>query len=420
MNFKEIGIDEKSLEILIKILISTALGLIIGLERERKAKTEAFIGIRTTPLIAILGALSSFIYENYWNGIFIFSFGALILFSLINYFKDIEKDIGITTEIASIIAFITGVLVYYNHIYISIFIALLTTTLLALKPILEKFAKSLSLEDIISILKFLLVVIVIYPLLPDRNFGPFDAFNLKSIWKVVIIVSTLDFIGYILIKWKGAKTLWITGVVGGLISSTAVSYQLARKTKEYPKLLYQSSIGISLAWAIMNIRVIVLVGLISLELVKAIFLPLVLTFIIYSIIIFMKYRENFTHYSSESSINISNPFEIWSALQFGIIYAFIKFSIEFLDHILGSKGIYLASFISGVIDVDAIALSLANIAKDNPSSIEIAVKGILIAVISNSFFKFMYVFLFGTKELTKNVAYFLIVISLICGLYIII
>jgi len=420
MNFKEIGIDEKTLEILIKILISTALGLIIGLERERKAKTEAFIGIRTTPLIAILGTLSSFVYENYWNGIFIFSFGALILFSLINYFKDIEKDVGITTEIASIIAFIIGVLVYYNHIYISIFIALLTTTLLALKPILEKFAKSLSLEDIISILKFLLVVVVIYPLLPDRNFGPFDAFNLKSIWKVVIIVSTLDFIGYVLIKWKGAKTLWITGVVGGLISSTAVSYQLARKTKEYPKLLYQSSIGIALAWTIMNIRVIILVGLISLELAKAIFLPLVLASIIFLIIIFIKYRENFAHYSSDSGINISNPFELWSALQFGIIYAFIKFSIEFLDHIFGSKGIYLASFISGVIDVDAITLSLANIVKENPSSIEIATKGILIAVISNSFFKFIYVFLFGTKELTKNIAYFLIVISLVCGLYIII
>ncbi|HIE59122.1 MAG TPA: MgtC/SapB family protein [Hydrogenothermaceae bacterium] len=420
MNFKEIGIDEKTLEILIKILISTSLGLIIGLERERKAKTEAFIGIRTTPLIAILGTLSSFIYENYWNGIFIFSFGALILFSLINYFKDIEKDIGITTEIASIIAFIIGVLVYYNHIYISIFIALLITTLLALKPILEKFAKSLSLEDIISILKFLLVVIVIYPLLPDKNFGPFDAFNLKSIWKVVIIVSTLDFIGYVLIKWKGAKTLWITGVVGGLISSTAVSYQLARKTKEYPKLLYQSSIGISLAWTIMNIRVIVLAGLISLEIAKAIFLPLVLASIIFLIIIFIKYREKFAHYSSDSGINISNPFELWAALQFGIIYAFIKFSIEFLDHIFGSKGIYLASFISGVIDVDAITLSLAILAKDNPSSIEIVTKGILIAVISNSFFKFIYVFLFGTKELTQNIAYFLAIISLVCGLYIII
>ncbi len=420
MEFKEIGIDEKTLEILIKVLISTALGLIIGLERERRAKSEAFIGIRTTPLIAILGTLSSFIYENYWSGIFIFSFGALIIFTVINYFKEFEKDVGITTEVTLIIAFIIGVLVYYNHIYISIFITLLTTTLLALKPILEKFAKSLSLEDIISILKFLLVVVVIYPLLPDKNFGPFDAFNLKSIWKVVIIVSALDFIGYVLIKWKGAKTLWITGLVGGLVSSTAVSYQLARKTKEYPKLLYPSSIGIALAWTIMNIRVIVLAGLISFELAKEVFFPLILTSVIFLIIMVVKYKNYLKPDKTTSDINISNPFELWSAIQFGMLYAGIKFSIEVLDHFFGSKGIYLASFISGVIDVDAITLSLANMLKENPSAIEVATNGVLIAVISNSIFKFSYIFFFGTKELTKNIAYFLITICLVCGIYIII
>jgi len=272
---------------------------------------------------------------------------------------------------------------------------------------------------LISILKFILIVAVIYPVLPDKDFGPFNAFNLKSIWKVVVIVSFLDFIGYVLLKWKGAKTLWLTGIIGGLISSTAVSYELAKKTKQYPSLVHSSALGIALAWTIMNIRVVILAGFIYLELAKVILFPLLFVSVLFIAVILYRYKDVFFSKNiSGTDIKINNPFDIWSALQFGALYAVIKFSIKVLDYYFGSKGVYLASFISGVIDVDAITLSLANLAKQNPSNLQVAAVGILIAVISNSFFKYFYIVIFGTKELAKDIALFLVSILLVCGGYI--
>ncbi|RMA96144.1 MgtC/SapB family protein [Hydrogenothermus marinus] len=419
MEFISYSLDK---ELLIKIILSILLGLIIGLEREHKAKEEkeVFVGIRTFPLITVLGCLSALIYENYFEGIFYFTFGALILFTIIKFYLDFSRDRGVTTEVTAIISFLIGVLTYYNYIYIAVFLTIIITFLLALKTRLETFAKGLSQEDIFSILKFILITIVVYPLLPDKDFGPFNAFNLKDIWKVVIIVSTLDFIGYVLLKWKGGKVIWITGVIGGLVSSTAVSYELAKKSKEIPSITESTTVGIALAWAIMNIRVLVLSSLFSYELTKSLAIPLLITTLIYLVIIFVKYKDEFIYKKeTQKEINIENPYDIWSAIQFGIIYAVVLFVIKALKFYIGSTGIYIGSFISGVIDVDAITLSLSQMVKDNPSFLEIAIKGILIAVISNSFFKYGYIFAFGNKTLSKNMLIFLTVITIICGFFII-
>ncbi len=420
MGFENISfISEENLKLIIKILISLALGILIGLERERKAKTEAFIGIRTIPLISILGTVSAFIYSHYWHGIFWFTFGALIIYTSINYYKEYEKDVGITTEVSSLIAFIIGILVYYEYIYSAIFITFITTTLLAAKPFLEKFAKNISQEELISILKFILITVIIYPLLPDKDFGPFNAFNLKSIWKVVVIVSSIDFIGYIFMKWKGGGALWLTGLIGGLASSTAVSYDFAKKVREYPQLEKTAALGIIAAWSVMNIRVIVLAGVISIELAKAVSVPLLLTTVIYLVFILIYYKDVFKTSSTTTQINVKNPFNLSSALQFAFIYAMVKLLIKALEFYMGDKGIYIASFISGVIDVDAITLSLATLVKNNPSMLEVAKKGLLIAVISNSYFKFLYVFAFGNKQLAKRIAVFLFIITVVCSIFIV-
>ena len=408
-------------ELIFKILFSLGLGLIIGLEREHRSKLgEAFAGIRTIPLITILGTLSAYIYEGYWDKIFYFTFGAVILYTVLNFYLEYQKDVGITTEITILISYIIGVLVYFEHFYVATFITVITAILLALKNVLENFAKKLSQEDIFAILKFIVITVVIYPILPDKNIGWFNAFNPKDIWKMVIIVSTLDFIGYILLKWKGAKTLWLNGIIGGLVSSTAVSYELAKKTKEYPNLVNSASLGIALAWTIMNFRVIFLAGIISVELAKTISIPLILSSVLFLIVIFLNRKNKRRYYTKENTdISINNPFEISSALQFGLIYALVIFAVKVLDFYLGDKGIYIASFISGIIDVDAITLSISKLFSAEKLDVNVAIKGILLAVLSNSFFKFGYIYFFGTKELAKNIAVFLIIITVITLIWLI-
>ncbi|RUM56863.1 MAG: MgtC/SapB family protein [Persephonella sp.] len=416
-----ITFDSLTSEIIFKIFFSLGLGLIIGLEREHRTKLgETFAGIRTIPLITILGTLSAYIYENYWDKVFYFTFGAIVLYTILNFYLEYQKDVGITTEITILIAYTIGIFVYFEQFYTATILTVITAVLLALKNVLESFAKKLSQEDIVAILKFIIITAVIYPILPDKNIGWFNAFNIKDIWKMVIIVSTLDFIGYALLKWKGVKTLWLNGIIGGLVSSTAVSYELAKKTKEYPSLVNSATLGISVAWTIMNFRVIFLAGIISIELAKLIIIPLVLISIGFLLAIWFKQKMKRRLYTKDSSnLNINNPFEIRSALQFGFIYALIVFSVKALDFYLGNEGIYLASLISGVIDVDAITLSISRFFANGRIEMDVAVKGILLAVLSNSFFKFGYIYFFGTKELAKNIFIFLLIITVITLIWLI-
>ncbi|WP_457640317.1 MgtC/SapB family protein [Persephonella sp.] len=405
----EFKLSEETYTLLFKIVFSIASGLLIGLEREHRTKVEIFAGIRTFPLISVLGMLSGFIFDKYWDGILYFTFGAVVLLAVINYYLEYQKDIGSTTEIATFIAFIIGLLIYYEHYYIAAFLSVATTGLLALKKTLEKFAKNISEEDIFAILKFALVTVVIYPLLPDKNFGPFNAVNLKNIWEMVVLVSVIDFMAYIILRWKGTKTLWITGIIGGMISSTAVSYELAKLSKKYSAVTYSALFGIVLAWLIMNFRVLFLSGVVNFQVMLSLSVPLILLSVLYVVLIgyiYLKNKEQIKQ-SSQQEIPFSNPFQITSALQFGVLYGIIIVATKALQHYLGSKGVYIASFISGVIDVDAITLSLSTLAKNGTLSITVASQSIMIAVVSNSLFKFLYIFIFGNKKLVVNMAVFM-------------
>ncbi|WP_297456076.1 MgtC/SapB family protein [Persephonella sp.] len=412
----EFKLTPETYELLFKIIFSMAAGLLIGLEREHRTKSEIFAGIRTFPLISLLGMLSGLIFDKYWNGVLYFTFGAIVILAVINYYMEYKKDIGSTTEIATFIAFVIGLLIYYEYYYIAAFLSVATTGLLALKRTLEGFAKNISEEDIFAIIKFVLVTVIIFPLLPDKNYGPFDAINPKNIWEMVVLVSVIDFIAYIILRWKGTKTLWITGVIGGMISSTAVSYELAKLSKRYSAVIYSAFFGIVLAWLIMNFRVLVLAGIVNFRISLILSLPLILLSIIYILIlgfIFFRKKEEIKK-TSEQEIQFSNPFQITSALQFGLIYGVILFLTKALNYYMGTKGVFIASFLSGVIDVDAITLSLSNMAKQGNIESIIAAKSIMLAVVSNSIFKYLYIFLFGDKNLVKEMA-LITIITIVLG-----
>ncbi len=413
LNFQ---VNQETLELLTKLVFSLFTGLLIGLEREHRSQQETFAGIRTFPLISILGTLTGFINDVYIQGFLYIVLLGIIALIVLNFYLEYPRDIGATTEIAILISFIIGVLIYYGHFYVAAFLSVITTFLLALKRTLENFAKKLSQDDIFAILKFALVTVVIYPLLPDKNMGPFQAFNPKSIWEMVVIVSTLDFISYLILRWKGTKTLWLTGIVGGLISSTAVSYELAKLSKRYPAVVYSALFGIVLAWLIMNFRVVFLSAVVNMELSLKVLVPMgviSIGYVIFIIFLYIKNREKIMETSSQE-VNFTNPYEISSAIQFGAIYAGVIFMVKVLNHYYGSSGLYIASLISGIIDVDAITLSLSNLAKEKAIPDMVALKGIVIAAVSNAFFKAGYVHIFGDRYVAKFI-WILFVITLVLG-----
>jgi len=387
-------------ENLYEILLALGLGFFVGLEREYKAKGEVFAGVRTYPLISLLGYFSALVSDKHFDFFIYISFLSILGFTLFNFFLEYEKDKGITTEVSVLLTFLIGVLVYFDYYYLSVFLGFLTTLILAIKQPLESFAKSLYFEDVISLVKFLLLTAIVYPILPDKSFGPYEAINLKEIWKVVIIVATIDFIGYILVRWKGGKSLLWIALFGGLISSTAITYNFSILSKKSPDLKNILFSGITLSWIVMNLRVLVISGFLNVELLKFLTFPLLLSSVVLLLMVYRYIKLDTTTDFKESEFK--NPFKILEILQFAIIYTFILVLIKFIQNKVGISGVYLVSFVSGVIDVDAITFSAASLSKSGVIFTTTASIIVILAVISNSIFKYIYVLIFANESLKRE------------------
>ncbi|WP_028950434.1 MgtC/SapB family protein [Sulfurihydrogenibium subterraneum] len=387
-------------ETLYEILLSLGLGFFVGLEREYKAKGEVFAGVRTYPLISLLGYFSALVSDKHFDYFIYISFLAILGFTLFNFFLEYQKDKGITTEVSVLLIFLIGVLVYFDYYYLSVFLGFLTTLILAIKQPLENFAKSLYFEDVISLVKFLLLTAIVYPILPDKSFGPYEAINLKEIWKVVIIVAVIDFIGYILVRWKGGKSLLWVALFGGLISSTAITYNFSILSKKNPDLKNILFSGITLSWIVMNLRVLVISGFLNLELLKVLTFPLLVSSAVLILIVYRYIKlDSITDFKDSE---FKNPFRILEILQFAIFYTFILLLIKYIQNKIGITGVYLVSFVSGVIDVDAITFSAASLSKSGVIFIIDASIVVILAVISNSIFKYIYVLMFAHQSLKRE------------------
>jgi len=398
-----------------KFTLSLVVGFLIGLEREIRGKLgqDVFAGIRTFPLIAVLGTLSAFISDRYFPYFLLASYAGIILLSVVNYQLGVLKRSGITTEVAVFLTFTLGVLSYYGYYYEVAFFAVVITLILATKRVLENFAKLLDKEDIFLILQFLAISILIYPLLPDREF--LYGINPKSVWKFVILVSSVSFIGYFLLKIYAAKretkaivkSILVTALLGGSVSSTAVTLAFARLSRDIPALTVPLFAGITLAWTVMAVRVIVLASIIAPALFTVllkVFVPFILATLGVVIWVYLKYRDNFLEeFEPHKGIEIKNPFSLAEILQFAAIYIAVTVLGTYLNTHYGSKGIVLLSITSGIIDVDPITLVLSQMFNRGTISIHLAVLGILLATISNNFFKAIYAYLFGSIYLRKLV-----------------
>ncbi len=400
-----------------KFLLSLLVGFLIGLEREIRGKfgEDLLAGIRTFPLIAALGTLSAWVSESFSTFFLGFSYAALILLAAINYFQNLtRKKYGITTEVAVFLTFTFGVLIYKGFYYESVFFAVLTTFLLAIKRWLEEFARRMDKEDVILILQFVTISVLIFPILPDREV--FYGLNPHRIWKFVILVSLISFLGYILLKIyisKGetkavVRSLFTVAVLGGSVSSTAVTVAFAQLSKELPSLRVSLFVGIAIAWAVMALRVVVLGSVIDLRLLVpflTLMLPLAAVMLILAYWIYVRASrgKEFKEINLPKGFKLENPLSWEKILQFAVVYAIVAVLGKYLNAHYGSEGLLLLSLTSGVVDVDPITLSLASMYAQGQVSKSVVVYGVLLATVSNNFFKAFYAFLFGEEGLKKMV-----------------
>jgi len=407
--------------LILNFLISLAVGALIGIERERKyPKQGEFAGIRTFILIALFGTISAYLSDFYSNFLIVGFFGVILLVGM-SYFVSTRGngDIGITTEVAALLTFGLGALCYTTDgIKIAPIFAIIITTLLAVKPYLHKFARTISEEEMLDTLKFLIIAFVILPLLPNQTVGPLNVFNPYQIWLMIVFISGISYAGYIMMKFLGAERgLGLTGVVGGLVSSTAVTTAMASKVKESEFLLKAAVFATVVASSMMFLRVLFVVTVINPDLTSLLIMPMLsmgVVGILLGIIIWKGIKFKSEIKNTDTEIGFKNPFTLKPALIFGALFCAILFVSRIADIYFGNSGVYAASIISGIADVDAITITMALMAKSTISSVT-AVTAITLASISNTIVKFLIALFMGTRKFGKTIGLIFTVI-IISGL----
>ncbi|MBN1503267.1 DUF4010 domain-containing protein [Candidatus Woesearchaeota archaeon] len=402
-----------------KCITSLLLGALIGIEREKvkqRYKRVYFAGIRTYMIVTFLGTLSAYVSDNFFDW---FLAVVLVMYSLTilaSYITNcyITKHIGITSEISALVAFVIGVVSYTGPFELAVLSAVVITLTLSFSTPLHKFASQIKRQEFIDMIKFLIIAFVILPLLPNHSYGPYGFFNPYEIWLMVVFVSAVNFGSYILIKFFGAeKGIGLIGFFGGFLSSMAVVSSMAQKSKQEQKSLDPYIFAAAIASSTMFLRVILEVFLLNSALLYKLVFPLVcMTFVGYVPLTFM--WKKLSHSSAE--MKIENPLNLNAALKFGVFYAVILFISKAGQLFMGSKGIYLASIISGIADIDAITIFVARQGQNILT--EVAVMAIVIGATVNTVAKIFIGYLFGSKKFAKNLSLILGVTILLGLLFI--
>lgn len=392
--------------------IALVIGVMIGLERERAAASddrqpqrELLAGVRTFALFGLAGCLATLVTDllaSPWPFVVVMIVLGLLI-AAAHLVVAWRNEVGLTTEVAAIVTILAGALCYWDYIALATAIGVTTTLLLSLKLEMHRFAHQITQEDVYATLRFAVVTLVVLPVLPNRSFGspPFDVLNPYRLWLMVVFISGISFLGYILIKLVDARRgLGLAALLGGLVSSTAVTLSFAERSRQQTTLTNTLAFGILLAWIVMFGRVLVEVFALNRALLAVVSIPLVSASGV--ALLYVGYLYWLRRIDQPETMRLTNPFRLGPALQFGLLYALILLVSRTAELYFGNPGIYLSSLIAGVADVDAITLSIAELSSQGGITLSVAARAIILAVMSNTLVKAGIVWVVGSGVLTRT------------------
>jgi len=401
-------------DLLISLGVALALGLLIGIEREmvklrgmKNGLISDFSGLRSYTLISLLGFVAAYSASVWGEWIFVATMIVTSSLTLLSYKQESSmlKLLGITSELAAFLTFFVGAIASVSSLLATI-LGVGVVMILSMKNTLRGFVEKMKPEEFFDAVKFVIIAFVVLPLLPNREIDPWGFVNPYKVWLIVVFISAIGFTGYILTKALGSKKgLGLTGLVGGIASSTAVANSMAEQSKSNAKLSKAFTFAIVIASVMMFARVGLEVFVLNRDLLlnQLIYTLGALLLTSGGVLIWLWKSESEKAQNQKSKdLKLSSPFKLIPALKFGIFYVFILVVTYFANRYLGNSGIYVASAFSGLADVDAITISLSRLAHNSEITAEVATKGITLAVIVNTFVKLAIVRLFGSRDFFRK------------------
>ena len=405
--------DPDRVQLFYRFGVALVLGLFIGLQREyahrdrKDPEGELIAGARTFPIIALLGAASALaateMGDSWPFAITVIAVGVLLAGA--HFGQAREQDMGLTTEMAALVTFFTGAMCFWGYLRLGAALGVGTAVLLSLKVQTHSLARRLDQEDMYATLKFAVITVIVLPLLPQQGYGPspFDVVVPYNVWLMVVLISGISFLGYVLIKVVGPRRgVGLTGILGGLASSTAVTLSVAERSRDTKGLDRPFALAVMLAWAIMFVRVLVEVAVINPPLLVTVWAPVVgvcLASLAYCAYLYGVQPAD----EQEEPQTVRNPFRLVPAITFGILYAVILVLSNWAQGYFGNAGVYLSSVVAGLADVDAITLSMARLHESGDVEARTATRAIVIAAAANTVLKGGIVALTGTQGLRRAV-----------------
>jgi uncharacterized membrane protein (DUF4010 family) len=384
---------------LLRVLVAGLAGGLIGIERERSQAQQnepSFAGARTFPLIAILGASLTVVTGAVGPAVVagFIAIAALIVASYLITSRGGHP--GTTTETAALATYWIGVMAGLGSLLLAGAVAIVTGVLLVSKERLDTFGRTLTREELTATLTLAVIAAVILPVLPDAGYGPWGVWNPRKLWTVVVLVCGLSFLAFIGMRvWGAARGLYVSGLLGGLVSSTATTVSLAGRSREAPGHAPAFAVAAGIASLVMVLRVAFLAAVTGPDVMVRLLPFLVASAASGALAIALLARRA---RPAEDATTVANPFRLASALKFGAVFAVVLLLVEAAQRRLGPWGVLVAAVLSGLTDVDAITIALAS---STSLPVDQAATGIAFATLSNTVAKLSYAAWLGAPRFRR-------------------
>ena len=384
--------------------ISLLLGLLVGLQRERMAHGRP--GLRTFPLITVFGTVCAILANTYGGWILVGGlFGvALVIVAqhLLVHLLERRVEIGSTTDMAALMMFAVGALLVAAPLSVGVAVGGGVAVLLQFKFEMHRFAERLGDADLKAIMQFVIISCIILPVLPNQTYGPFNVWNPRETWMMVVLIVGMGLFGYVAYKFFGRNAgILLGGILGGAISSTATAVSYSRQARNDPSGGRVASIIIMIASTIVFIRVLAEIAVVSQEFLLVAAPPVLILagfMLVPSLALWFRVRNEPNKMPEQE-----NPTQLKSALTFAVLYAAVLFAAAATKHYAGDQGLYFVAVISGATDMDAITIIISRIANKDPAIMDNGWRLIIIGAMSNLVFKAGIIGALGGRQLLKRI-----------------
>jgi len=374
------------------LLVSASLGALIGLVRQWEYENEqpgetARAGLRTFTAWSLMGCASGLLAQESTPVTMAVALGAFILVLGAVHIADGPKEtLGLTTYSIGLVTFAVGALAAYRLFEAATVLGVGAMLIVGSKQWSHSWTQRWKAADLRILLQFAAITGIVLPLAPDEDFGPYGAFNPYKIWLVVVLVACLGFLGYLAVRWLGERAgLIVTGLAGGMASSTVTTMAMSRQSRDTPQLENGLALAAVLSCTVMLARVVVMLAMISPLVAQAVLGPFALMALPGAAWALWQWRRR--RAAGPDTIDtpaLTNPLSLAIAIKFGALYALVRFLVNLAAGHLHPGWVYAVSFASGLTGMDAIAISSAQAAAGGTLSVDVAANCIILGALSNT------------------------------------